>query len=109
LLGDVEQLVRRHPLELAQRILGETFGDVRRRHAVGLLVAAAAVVLRQAAIARAITAAALLAVAAIAEAVALAVALGVVLVAAAIVLLRLALALALTGIRRLRVTAALAG
>src|SRR5690606_102544 len=104
LLGDVEQLVRRHPLELAQRILGEAFGDVRRRHAVGLLVAAAAVVLRQAAIARAITAA-LLPVAAIAEAVALAGALGVVLVAAPVVLLRLALAL--TGIRCLGLAAAL--
>src|SRR5690606_29240037 len=50
LVGDVEQLLRRHPLEVRQRVLREALGDVRRRQAVGLVV----VVGRQAVVAWAI-------------------------------------------------------
>src|SRR5690606_16279419 len=87
LFGDVEQLVRRHALEVAQRVLREAFGDVRRRQAVGLLLlAVAAVVLRQAALAVAVA----LAVAAVAEAVAAVVVLLVVAVVVEGLALRLA-------------------
>src|SRR5690606_9036437 len=86
LLGDVEQLVRRHPLQVAQRVLREALGDARRRQAVRLLVAVA-VVLGQAAVAVAVA----LAVAAVAEAVATAAA-GAAVVAVALVLLALRLA-----------------
>src|SRR5690606_12713468 len=62
LLSDVQQLLRRHPLQVAQRILREAFGDVRHRPVLRRLVAV--VVARQAVVAMAV------AVAAVAEAVA---------------------------------------
>src|SRR5690606_29364820 len=68
LLGDVEQLLRRHPLQVAQRVLRETFGNGRHRP-VGLLRLVAVVVTRQAVVAETVAAAAL-AIAAVAEAVA---------------------------------------
>src|SRR3546814_9241291 len=78
LFGDVEQLVRRHALEVAQRVLREAFGDARRRQALALVVAV--VVARQAVVAAAAVA---VAVAAVAEALAAIV----VLVAATVLLL----------------------
>src|SRR5690606_15731359 len=101
LLGDVQQLLRRHPLQVAQRVLREAFGDVRHRTG-GLLAFVAVVVARQAIVAEALAAAAL-AVAAIAETVA-AVAAPFALVAAALRLVLLAAVL-----RRWRVAAALGG
>src|SRR3546814_10879527 len=61
LFGDVEQLVRRHALEVAQRVLREAFGDARRRQALALVVAV--VVARQAVVAAAAVAVAVAAVA----------------------------------------------
>src|SRR5690606_4185848 len=70
LVGDVEQLLRRHALEVAQRVLREALGDARRRQALALV--GAAVVARQAVVAA--TAAAVAAVAEAVAAVALAIA-----------------------------------
>src|SRR3546814_8672423 len=65
LFGDVKQLVRRHALEVAQRVLREALGDVGRRQALALVVAV--VVARHAVVAAAAVA---VAVAAVAEALA---------------------------------------
>src|SRR5690606_3577113 len=81
LIGDVEQLLRRHPLQVAQRVLRETFGDDRHRP-IRLLVVV--VVARQAVV----TVAVAVAVAAVAEAVAAAA-----VAVAALALLRLAVVL----------------
>src|SRR5690606_21221422 len=66
LLGDVEQLVRRHALEVAERILREAFGNAGWRQALALVVAV--VVARQAVVAVAVAVS--VAVAAVAEALA---------------------------------------
>src|SRR5690606_7476566 len=81
LLGDVQQLLRRHPLQVAQRVLREPFGNGRHRP-VGLLRFAAVVVPRQAVVAEPV-AAATLAVAAVAEPVAAVAAAAIALVMAA--------------------------
>src|SRR5690606_20450957 len=94
LLGDVEQLLRRHPLQVAQRVLRETLGDVGHRPALLRLVAV--VVARQAVVAVAVA----VAVATVAEAVAA------VAVAAALALLLVA-ALALVAARVVAAVAAL--
>ena len=54
LLGDVEQLLRRHALEVAERVLREAFGHAAACGRCGevLLLLAAVVVLRQAVVAR---------------------------------------------------------
>src|SRR3546814_9014418 len=65
LFGDVKQLVRRHALEVAQRVLREALGDVGRRQALALVVAVD--VARHAVVAAAAVA---VAVAAVAEALA---------------------------------------
>src|SRR5690606_27833590 len=100
LLGDLEQLVRGHALEVGQRVLREALGDVRGRQAVGVVVA---VVLREAVVALAVA----LAVAAVLEALAaVALALLLVLLAAALVL---ALAAVLAALRMVATFARCAG
>src|SRR5690606_34390047 len=91
LFGDVQQLLRRHALQVAQRILREAFRDGRHRP-VRLRLLAAVVVPGQAVVAETV-AAATLAVATVAEAVATVAAAAVALVMAAALLLVLGLLL----------------
>src|SRR5690606_4894007 len=104
LFGQVEQLMRRHPLQVAQRVLRETFGDVRRRQARGLVVAIAVFARRPGleAVSRAVAAVADAVAASVVGALALALVLALVLtlaLAVAVVLLaRLPAVLRLSGV-----------
>src|SRR5690606_1177323 len=89
LLGDLQQLVRRHALEVAQRVLREALRPARVRSRRVLLAVVAAVVLHAAFLAEALA----LAVAAVAEAVAAVAAAALALVAVAAVAILAALAI----------------